>query len=167
MRKNRKTSERDDDDDDPCAVAELGHGEDDHDDKGRHCADGIYYLLAAPVSVVAHGRAVYVTFLAGLHLADALPAHDHAGLRQCERHEHADGIERNQARRVGGKDHDQHRGSQGQRYNAPRKDETAAAIGQLLGQEAVGGNQGPKQREVGIGGVGRHDQDNVVAANVM
>ena len=76
---HRRDEDRDDDDDQPGAERELGDGEDDRDDRRGDRAAAVDDHASTPAVAVA-----------------APPVDDHAGLRQRDRGEDADGVERDQ-----------------------------------------------------------------------
>ncbi len=92
-------------------------------------------------------------------LAKAQVTLGHAGLRQRERREHADRVQRDEALDLGAGDDQQHDRGDRQGDDAVAEHEAVAALGQLAGQEAVGRLERRQPREVGEAGVGGEDED--------
>ena len=145
--------------DDPRSILELGDGKDKHHDRRADSAKAVNDHLELPTGLVAQRRAALLDLLAGGQVADLPPAAGHAGLRQGERQEHADGVERDQGGDAGLEEDDQQAGDQSQRHDAPREDQPAAPVGELPRQETVAGVQRAQPGKVGKRRVGRHDQD--------
>ena len=83
----------------------------------------------------------------------------HAGLREREADEHADGVERDEPRHRGVGDDHEDGGGAGQGDDAVREHEPVAALGELPRQEAVAGLEAGEAREVGEAGVGGQHED--------
>ena len=83
----------------------------------------------------------------------------HARLRQGERGEHADGVERDQLGDVGLEEDDRDGAGDGQGDDAVGEHQAVAALGELLGHERVVGVEAGQAGEVGEAGVGRQHQD--------
>ena len=83
----------------------------------------------------------------------------HAGLREREADEHADGVERDELGDLGAGDDDEDPGGAGQGDDAVGEHEAVAALGELAGQEAVAGLEAGQAGEVGEAGVGGQHQD--------
>ena len=76
-----------------------------------------------------------------------------------KREEDADRVERDEAGDAGVEEPDQERGDQGQHRDPAGEHEAAAPVGELARQVPVRGLQGREPRELGVGGVGGHRQD--------
>ena len=87
------------------------------------------------------------------------PPVGHARLRQREREEDADRVERDEAGDARVEDPDQERGHEGEDRDPPREDEAAAAVGELPGQVPVRRLQRGQPGKAGVGGVRGHGED--------
>ena len=141
-RLEQQDDERDHHERDPGPARELGDGDDQEHDAGGDRADPVDHDVA----------------LVPLLLLLLVMAH-HAELRQRERGEHADGVERDQRVGEAAERDDQQRGGAGEHEHAVREHQPVAPVGQLAGQIAVAGDDRRQPREVGVGGVRREGQD--------
>ena len=130
--------------DDPGPIAKLGHRKDNHDDEGADGPDGVDDSASSATALIAQGGAGVFDLLARLQMADAPPAAGHAGLGQGEGEEDTDGVERDQAVTLALKGRSAP-SDQGQGHDAVRKDQPAAFVHQLFGQEAVAGVSAPRR----------------------
>ena len=87
------------------------------------------------------------------------PVDDHARLRQRERDEHADHVERQQALRVAVERDDQDRREHRQHEDAVREREAVALVHELPRQVPVARDDRRQPREVGVRRVGREHED--------
>ena len=117
---------------------ELGDADDHVDDRGEQ-GPGAVDEKAAPPALLLVGDVVL----------------GHARLRQGERGEHTDRVQRDEVVDLGaGHDH-QHRRRRRQRDDPVGEHEPVAALGELPGHEVVAGVEAGQTREVGKAGVGR------------
>ena len=114
----------------PCA--NFVTGDDDGHDRGRERAETVDRQSRTP---------------AGLLDAD-MPS-GHPRLRQRERREHADRVERDQLVDVGLEQDDQHRGRGREPDDPVREDQSMPTHRELAGHEVVGGMEVRESREVG------------------
>ena len=140
---NSRMMQRDHHDRHPRAARELRDRHDEQHDERRDRADAVDHDVALPARLLL-----------------LLVVTHHARLRERERREHADGVERDQ--RVG----DAAEGDDAAAPAAPARNEDAvrehepvAAVGELAGQVAVAGDDRRQPREVGVGGVGGEGED--------
>ena len=103
--------------------------------------------------------AYLVRLLPSGELAGSQPTACHAGLREGEGQEDANGVQRDQGRDAGLEDDDQHARHQRKEDDAAREDQPAAPEGQVTRQEAIGGQQRAESGKVGKRRVRGHDQD--------
>ena len=129
-------------DDDPRAVRELEDGDHDVDDKGQERAEAVDEQPPAPTLLL---------------LADVVLGH--AGLRQRERREHADRVQRDEPvdLGVGGQQQDD-RGDR-EEDDPVRENEPMAALRELAGHEVVTGVEGREAGKVGKARIGREHED--------
>ncbi len=92
-------------------------------------------------------------------LAFLLVVFDHARLRQREREEHADGVQRDERVGLAAEGDDQRAGGGGEHDDAVGEHEPVAPVGELSRQVAVVGDDRREAREVRVGGVGREGED--------
>ncbi len=88
-----------------------------------------------------------------------LPAHHHAELRERERGEDADGVERNQPLRLASEQRQHRQREHAERHDPERVGEAVAAERELARHEAVARHEIRQAREVGVGGVCRQHED--------
>ena len=91
-------------------------------------------------------------------LALALPVHHHAGLREREGHERADGKERDQPVGDAAEDDEQQRGERDQHINSPGVEQPPAAQQKDVGHVVVEGDGAGEARKISKRGVGRERQ---------
>ena len=84
---------------------------------------------------------------------------DHAGLRQGESHEGADGVERDEAVGDAAEERQQRRGEGDKNVNTPRIEEAAATQHEDMGEIAFEGDGAGEAGEVGEGGIGGEGED--------
>ena len=134
--------QRHQDQDRPGALGELRAGDDDQHDRGRH--------RPGAVDQQAHAPAL---------LAQPEVSLGHPGLRQRERREDADRVERDQLGDVGvERDHEGDRRRR-QRDDPVGEHQAVPARRELPRQEVVARVEVGQAREVGVGGVGRQHED--------
>ena len=92
-------------------------------------------------------------------LAEAPVVDDHSRLGEREPGEHADGVQRDEVGDVTAEHDDQCSGQGGEHEDPVGEDEPIAAVGELAGEEAVAGDDPGQAWKVGVGGVGRENQD--------
>ncbi len=133
---------RDDDENHPCTTGELGDGDDDaHEsrrDRTHDVDDGRREppLLALPEVV-----------------------DDHSALRESERREDADRIERDECARLGAERQDEHHGGERENHDAVAEHQTVSQLLESAGEEVVGRDERGEAGEVRICGVRCENQD--------
>ena len=121
---------------------ELGDADDHVDHRGEHRARAVDEQARPP---------------ARLLVGDVVLGH--ARLRQRERGEHTDRVERDQVVDLGARDDHQHGRGRGQRDDPVGEDEAVAPFGELPGHEVVAGMEAGQAREVGKARIGRQYQN--------
>ena len=135
--------ERHDDDDDPCALGELGDGEDHHDDGADDGGEGVDGDTPC-ASAASRWRQVVGR---------------HAGAGHGEAGEHPDGVHRDERRHLGaGGEQEDDRGA-GEEQDPVGEHESVAPDGELAGEEGVLGYEADQEGEPGEAGVGGQDED--------
>ena len=92
-------------------------------------------------------------------LSRPAPVDHHAGLRQGERDEHADHVERQQRLRVAAERDDEDRREDREHQDAVREREPVALVHELARQVAIARHDRRQPREVGVRGVRRQHED--------
>ena len=87
------------------------------------------------------------------------PVHHHAGLGKAEAQEHPHGIKGDQLADTAIEDDQQQGGETAEGIDAIAEYEPIAQGGELAGQIAIAGQKGSQPGEIGIGGVGRQQQN--------
>ena len=87
------------------------------------------------------------------------PVDDHAGLREREGGEDAQGVQRDQPVDVAPEDDNQHPGEETQQHDPVREDQPVSPVGELARQEAVVRQDRTEAGKIGEAGVCRQQQD--------
>ena len=133
---------RDEDQYDPCTVCELRGGDHDGDHTGRGRPQRVDHERALPA-----------------RLAETQMVAHHARLRERERQEHADRIQRDETRGDAAKGHEQYDRGDREQDDAVAEHEPVAAVPELVRQEVVIGHERGEAREISVGGVGGQHED--------
>ena len=141
-RLEHRDDHRDQQQDDPRAFERLRDRDDDQDDAGHHRAEAVDERAGLPPGL--------------LRLP---PVDHHARLRQGERDEDANHVERQQRLRVAAEHDDEDRREGREHQDAVREGEPVALVHELARQIAVARHDRGEPREVGVRRVRREDED--------